>query len=394
MVRAWTFRAPSSRLSLTHGLAAAAAGVGLTWLACWLLPWWSPGSPGYGGAVWIGAGAAGLLIGLSSLLPLLERERTMDGVLIVGRGDLAAKLCLDLLHHQHAERFAGQVEVEQLGGGGGASFDCRCLKQLVSSHRISRIVVAEPNAAARSEITSALLECRLLGLVVEDAADFYQRLHGKLWLEAVDPGRLVFSRGFRITPVYLGFKRMLDVICALTLLLLTSPLIAVIALAVKLESPGPVLFRQERVGWFGKRFTIFKFRSMCCDAESASGPVWARQNDQRITRIGRVLRRFHLDEIPQALNVLRGDLSFVGPRPERPCFVEVLERSLPFYDLRHYVKPGITGWAQVRYPYANTIAESYEKLQYDLYYAKHVSWALDLEILLRTALVLVRGGGQ
>jgi exopolysaccharide biosynthesis polyprenyl glycosylphosphotransferase len=189
-------------------------------------------------------------------------------------------------------------------------------------------------------------------------------------------------------------KRALDVVCALALLLFSLPVIAIVALAVKLESPGPVLFRQERVGWYGKRFTLFKFRSMRSDAEQRSGPVWAQENDRRVTSVGRILRRFHLDEIPQALNVLRGDLSFVGPRPERPCFVEVLQRSLPLYDLRHYVKPGITGWAQVRYPYASTIAESYQKLQYDLYYAKHVSWILDLEILLRTALKLVRGGGQ
>ena len=168
---------------------------------------------------------------------------------------------------------------------------------------------------------------------------------------------------------------------------------AALALVIRLESPGPVLFRQERVGQHGQPFTLYKFRSMVENAES-QGARWAQKNDARVTRIGAFLRRSHLDELPQVWNVLRGDLSFVGPRPERQCFVDVLREQIPFYDLRHYVKPGVTGWAQVCYPYAASVEDSYEKLQYDLYYAKHVSLALDASILIRTAMHMLSGRGR
>ncbi|HEX6200551.1 MAG TPA: exopolysaccharide biosynthesis polyprenyl glycosylphosphotransferase, partial [Thermoanaerobaculia bacterium] len=233
----------------------------------------------------------------------------------------------------------------------------------------------------------------LLGVRVEDALELYQRLHGKIWLEAMDPGRLAFAEGFRITPSYRLVKRVVDMLCAFALLALAAPVMAVVALAIKLESPGPVLFRQERVGQFGKTFILLKFRSMREDAEK-DGPAWASKNDSRVTRIGGFLRKSHLDELPQAINVLRGDLSFVGPRPERPCFVAMLREKIPFFDLRLYVKPGITGWAQVRYPYCDSVQDSYEKLQYDLYYARKASPLLDLEILARTAAVMVTGRGR
>jgi exopolysaccharide biosynthesis polyprenyl glycosylphosphotransferase len=318
--------------------------------------------------------------GLRALWPAAgEPRRRPGGVLVVGRGDLAAKLCLDLLDRAPAQ-VVGAIEPGEL-------------RRRVREDGIERIVVAEPDGEARKEILDALLECRLLGVAVEDAAELYQRRHRKLWLEALDPGRLVFARGFRITPGYLRAKRALDLLCAVGLLIVAAPLLALIALAVKLGSPGPVLFRQERVGQFGRTFTLLKFRSMRADAEAA-GPTWARENDDRVTPLGRFLRRTHLDELPQAINVLRGDLSFVGPRPERPCFVAMLEREVPFYGLRHYVKPGITGWAQVCYPYADSIEESYEKLQYDLWYAQNASLGLDLGILVRTALSVLGGGGR
>jgi lipopolysaccharide/colanic/teichoic acid biosynthesis glycosyltransferase len=184
-----------------------------------------------------------------------------------------------------------------------------------------------------------------------------------------------------------------DLGLAIGMLAVALPVMALVAVLVKLDSRGPVLFRQERVGQFGRTFTLLKFRSMRADAEAA-GPRWARADDPRATRIGRLLRKTHLDELPQALNVLAGDLSFVGPRPERPCFVELLRARIPFYDLRHYVKPGITGWAQVSYPYADSIEDSYEKHQYDLYYGRNVSLALDLRILAMTAAVMVLGRGR
>jgi exopolysaccharide biosynthesis polyprenyl glycosylphosphotransferase len=379
---------------ISRTVKASAAGAVIAWGTFRLMP---ELSPGYGGALAVGGGSAALLLAVRALLPRLVAPRDLlDGVLILGRRDLAAKLCLDLLDG------AGGVEraarVAELGLPGrekrDAALDAAELRRLVAAEGISHILVVEPDAEARKQMNPALLECRLLGVRVEDAVEFYQRRHGKLWLEALDPGRLVFADGFRITPVYVKVKRGIDVLCALLLLVLAAPVMALVALLVKLESPGPVLYRQERVGQFGRTFQLLKFRSMRADAEVASGPAWARENDDRVTRIGRILRRFHLDELPQAWNALTGDLSFVGPRPERPCFVELLRERIPFYDLRHFVKPGITGWAQVRGPYASSIEDSYEKLEYDLAYAKNLSLGLDLEILARTAWKLLRGSGR
>jgi lipopolysaccharide/colanic/teichoic acid biosynthesis glycosyltransferase len=166
------------------------------------------------------------------------------------------------------------------------------------------------------------------------------------------------------------------------------------AIAIKLDSPGPVFFRQTRVGLFGAQFTIFKFRSMHTDAEALSGAVWASEDDPRITRVGRSLRRFRVDELPQIINVLRGEMSLIGPRPERPCFVDRLTELIPFYNHRHYVKPGITGWAQVKYRYGGSVEDTYRKLQYDIYYAKHRSFACDMRILFNTVGIVLSGKGR
>ncbi len=382
-------------LFLTKTVKAIAAGLGLAWLPFLARP---DLPPGFNGAVVIGLCSAALLVAVRSVLPLLVKPRMIvDGVLLVGREDLAGQLWSDLRRRASMRGFAGMIALDPPGAEAGRSaltLDPMELKELVRSERISRIVVVEPDPEARDEIASALLECRMLGVEVEDAVDLYQRLHGKLWLAALDPGTLAFADGFRITPAYRFVKRVLDLVFALLLLVVTAPVMALIALAVKLESPGPILFRQERVGQFGRPFTLLKFRSMREDAESETGPTWAREHDPRVTRIGGFLRKSHLDELPQALNVLRGDLSFVGPRPERACFVEMLHEKIRYFDLRLYTKPGITGWAQVRYPYCGSVEDSYEKLQYDLYYARHASLALDLNILIRTAAVVVLGGGR
>jgi exopolysaccharide biosynthesis polyprenyl glycosylphosphotransferase len=343
---------------LARTLKASAAGAGIAYLTFLFFP---DLSPGYAGPIAVGVCSTALLLAVRAALPRLFRTRDLlDGVLILGRGDLAAKLCLDLLDGQPSEQRA--VRVADLGALGkeksGEALEAETLRRLVREEGISRILVVEPDGEARKRITPALLECRLLGVQVEDAVELYQRRHGKLWLEALDPDRLAFAEGFHITPVYLRVKRLIDVVCALVLLVVAAPVMALVALLVKLESPGPVLYRQERVGQFGRPFRLLKFRSMRVDAESASGPAWAKENDDRVTRVGRILRRFHLDELPQAINALNGDLSFVGPRPERPCFVELLRERIPYYDLRHFVKPGITGWAQVRAPYASSIEDS------------------------------------
>ena len=383
-------------LFLGKTLEASAAGLGLAWLGLLAVPGLPPG---YLGAAVVGVASVALLVAVRSVLPLLlAPARITDGILLIGREDLAAELYEDLRRLRPMAGSARMIAVDPPGAGGdarsGMTLDPLELKTLVQEQSISRIVVVEPDLEANQEIASALLECRLLGVRVEDALELYARLHGKLWLAAIDPARLAFSDGFRITPLYRFVKRVIDLLCAVVFLVLAAPLMAVIALAVKLESPGPVLFRQERVGQFGKTFTLLKFRSMRQDAEAETGPTWCRQNDDRVTRIGNILRRSHLDELPQVLNVLAGDLSFVGPRPERPCFVEMLREEIVYYELRHYVRPGVTGWAQVSFPYAGSIEDSYEKLQYDLYYARNASLVLDLQILFRTALVMLTGRGS
>jgi exopolysaccharide biosynthesis polyprenyl glycosylphosphotransferase len=188
-------------------------------------------------------------------------------------------------------------------------------------------------------------------------------------------------------------RRTLDVGLSLLGLILSAPVMAVAALSIKVASPGPALFRQARVGKDGKVFMLYKFRSMSVDAEQLTGPVWASEDDPRITRVGRLLRKIRLDETPQMFNVLRGDMSFIGPRPERPVFVNQLKEEIPYYVLRFAVKPGITGWAQVKYPYGSTVEDALEKLQYDLYYIKNTSIFLDLLILLRSIQVVLFGRG-
>jgi exopolysaccharide biosynthesis polyprenyl glycosylphosphotransferase len=226
-------------------------------------------------------------------------------------------------------------------------------------------------------------------------ASVYEEYTGKIALENLRPSWLVFSTGFRKTRILIGMKRAFDLVAAVCGLILSLPLTVVTAILVKLDSPrDPVFYHQERVGLNGATFTIHKFRTMRSDAEATSGPVWsAGDQDPRITRVGRLLRKTRLDEIPQLWNVLLGDMSLIGPRPERPSFVEKLTKQIPFYGQRHVVKPGVTGWAQVRYAYGASVEDSLEKMQYDLYYVKHMSLTFDLLIALETikTVVLRRG---
>jgi len=237
-----------------------------------------------------------------------------------------------------------------------------------------------------------ILDCKMEGIRILEEGTFLERQLGKIRLDALHPSQVIFSDGFTQAVLKKTEKRILDVAIASLLLLLSLPLFVLAALAIYLESGGPILYRQQRVGLRGKNFDIFKFRSMRVDAER-NGPVWAEQGDSRTTRVGRVIRRFRVDELPQLLNVLKGDMSFVGPRPERPEFVADLARAIPYYELRHHVKPGITGWAQISYPYGASIKDAREKLQYDLYYLKNYSIFLDINILLQTAQVILLGKG-
>lgn len=229
-----------------------------------------------------------------------------------------------------------------------------------------------------------ILDCKLQGIRVEDWPAFYERLTGKIHVQNLRPSWLIFADGFVRSDAVMAIKRCLDIGLAVIGLCLALPFMLLIAILVKLDSAGPIFFRQERVGEHGKEFTLIKFRTMVADAEKDTGPVWAQHADPRVTRLGNVLRRTGMDEIPQLLNVLKGDMSFVGPRPERAAFIAELQQQIPYYMQRLVVKPGITGWAQVRYGYGATIEDAVEKLQYDLYYIKNMSIFLDFLIILST----------
>jgi sugar transferase (PEP-CTERM system associated) len=251
---------------------------------------------------------------------------------------------------------------------------------------VSEIVVAADDR--RGLPVRQLLHCKLAGIKVIDFLDFWERETRTVDLEALKPSWLFYSDGFRCGPVDEFVKRAFDIVVSSSFLFLTLPLLVVTACLIKLESPGPVLYRQARVGFHGRVFTILKFRSMRNDAETDGRPRWAAEGDPRVTRVGTVIRKLRIDELAQILNVLRGDMSFVGPRPERPYFVSELAKAIPYYAERHWVRPGITGWAQINFPYGASTEDARRKLTYDLYYVKNRSIFLDALILLQTARVI------
>ena len=238
-----------------------------------------------------------------------------------------------------------------------------------------------------------VLTCKLNGIEIMDAPSFYEIAQSKLMLESITPGWFIFSDGFHRTTILSALKRAIDIALSCIGLLITLPFFPLIAVAIKLDSPGPVFFKQERTGNWEKRFMLIKFRTMSQDAEKGTGAVWAEKNDPRITKLGRFFRGSRVDEIPQLINVLLGSMSFVGPRPERPEFVEKLKAVIPYYSQRHFVKPGLTGWAQVRYSYGSTVGDAVEKLRYDLYYIKNMSPFLDTLIFFETIKVVLFGFG-
>jgi len=263
---------------------------------------------------------------------------------------------------------------------------------IVKDRRVDRVVVSLSDARGKLPMDQ-LLEMKLDGVSFDHLASVYEEYTGKIAVENLRPSWLIFSSGFRKSAWLAAAKRALDLVAASFGLLLAAPVMALEAAAIRLSSAGPALYHQERVGRHGRPFTVHKFRSMRIDAEEATGAVWASIDDPRITPLGRFLRRTRLDELPQLWNVLKGDMSFVGPRPERPEFVRQLTGSIPFYGQRHVVRPGLTGWAQVRYTYGASVEDALMKLQYDLYYIKNLSLALDLYIIFSTikTVVLRRG---
>jgi sugar transferase (PEP-CTERM system associated) len=240
---------------------------------------------------------------------------------------------------------------------------------------------------------SDVLRCKLNGIQIMDAPSFFELTQGKLMLESITPSWFIFSSGFRRTTIFSICKRAIDIYLSCIGLLITLPFFPLIALAIKLDSSGPVFFRQVRVGNREKLFVLYKFRTMGQYAEEGTGAVWAEKNDPRVTKLGRFFRGSRIDEIPQLINVLKGDMSFVGPRPERPEFVEKLKLVIPYYSKRHFIKPGVTGWAQVRYPYGSSVEDAVEKLRYDLYYIKNIGPFLDTLIFFETIKVVLFGFG-
>jgi exopolysaccharide biosynthesis polyprenyl glycosylphosphotransferase len=255
----------------------------------------------------------------------------------------------------------------------------------------SVVVVSEPQGAA----AEALLDCKLRGMRIFSGATFQESYLGRIDLEALTASDLLLGQNFGASRIAAVAKRLCDIVIATGMLVLMLPLMALTALAVKIESSGPVFYRQQRVGQFDKTFTLFKFRSMTADAEASGSPRWAEKEDPRITRVGHFIRATRIDELPQLANVIRGEMSMVGPRPERPHFVEQLARAIPFYRQRAYVKPGLTGWAQVNFPYGASVEDAREKLAYDIYYVKNRTIVLDLIILVSTIrVVLFREGAR
>jgi sugar transferase (PEP-CTERM system associated) len=256
---------------------------------------------------------------------------------------------------------------------------------------IDRVIVAIEDRRGELPLRE-LLKLRFDGVVIEEAGTLLERLTGKLYLDGLRPSSFIYSEGFRVRPSQQIARRLVSTLTAAVGLLLFLPLFPIVMLLVRLSSPGPIFFRQTRVGLGGRNFTVYKFRTMRTDAEVA-GAKWATKDDPRVTRVGKFMRKTRLDEVPQLWNVLCGDMGFVGPRPERPEFVPWLSEQIPYFDLRHMIRPGLTGWAQVRYGYGATLEESREKLEYDLYYIKHMSLGLDLLIMFETIKTIIRRRG-
>jgi exopolysaccharide biosynthesis polyprenyl glycosylphosphotransferase len=264
--------------------------------------------------------------------------------------------------------------------------------ELTRANRVRRLVVALTERRGEYPVNS-LLDLRVRGYKVTEWASFYEKLSGRILIDNLSPSYFIFQEGFSKSALLLYSRRVVSLSFAAGLLLLLFPLVLITAFLVKIDSPGPVFYTQKRVGKNGKVFDIIKFRSMRVGAEQNGRPLWAVRNDPRVTRVGKLIRATRLDELPQLINVLRGDLDIVGPRPERPEFVEELNMVSPYYTLRHTVNPGLTGWAQVMFSYSGTIEESRKKLQYDLFYIKNMSVKLDLFILFRTIKIVLLGRG-
>ncbi len=325
----------------------------------------------------------------------INSEDRQKRVLILGSGWLAQKTGAALASSNCNRKLTGYINMndskmlvplEMVAGNSSQ------IAEIVRKEGVHEIVVSLHQKRGIMPLRE-VLTCKFSGIRVYDAPSFYEKVTGKLLIEDTQPSWFIFNERFRITSSRKFIKRTVDLLCSVTGVILSLPLLPLIVILIKADSRGPVLFRQTRVGEMGEYFTIYKFRTMRRDAESATGAVWAKEKDPRITRIGSFLRKTRLDELPQLFNILRGDMSVIGPRPERPEFIANLSKIIPFYSERHFVKPGLTGWAQIRYPYGASVEDAVEKLRFDLYYIKNWSLFLDFRILLGTVKVVIFGRG-
>jgi sugar transferase (PEP-CTERM system associated) len=320
-----------------------------------------------------------------------------ERVLLMGTGDAGISLVRHILSHpEYNMKVVGFIDEHGQDIGKslvnptilGATQE---LEEIVARERIDRVVLSLKERRGGMPVRQ-LLNLKFAGVGVEDVHSCFERLSGRITLEHLSPSWLILSDGFKKSPLSLAVKRTVDILVSAVLLILVSPLLPLVALAIYIESGGPIFFRQERVGHKGHEFELLKFRSMVQDAEK-NGPQWAKQGDSRVTRVGRFIRKTRLDEIPQLFNVFKGEMSLVGPRPERDVFCKMLEEKIPFFNLRHSVRPGLTGWAQVRFRYGASLEDAKGKLELDLFYIKNLSLLVDLAILFETVKVVVLGRG-
>jgi sugar transferase (PEP-CTERM system associated) len=322
---------------------------------------------------------------------LVQLPILVERVYVLGTGERAQRLVQGLRQNPESgveiASWTGKLEGEVTRESVAAH-----LMKVVETQKVHRVIVAVADRRGTIPMEE-LLDLRMQGVKVEEATSWLEKISGKIEVENLNPSWLVFSEGFRRSPMFVFVRRVLSIFISLIGLLLTLPLLPFIMLAIRLDSKGPVFYTQTRVGKGGKLFKVVKFRTMRQDAESGTGAQWAANNDPRVTRVGKFLRTSRLDEIPQLWCVLKGDMAFVGPRPERPEFIEELSKKIPYYGVRHMVRPGVTGWAQVKYKYGSTIEDAREKLQYDLFYIKNASIGLDLLIMFQTVKIVLLGRG-
>lgn len=347
--------------------------------------------------IWLAVAGVSLVAWRRLFLAFNRSPRLMQKTLLLGAGPLASQIATVIRSRPElGMRVAGYAGQESLTAGEaplprlGQPDD---IADVLERHRIERVIVAMEDRRGTMPVEE-LLTAKARGVIVDDGANFFEAVAGRVDLASLRPTMLLFSEGFHVSTLMRFYKRAASILGSLAGLIVTLPVMALVAIAIRLDSPGPIIFRQRRIGKEGKPFTLFKFRSMYQDADNGGATRAAQENDSRCTRVGKFLRRSRLDELPQLFNILRGDMHFIGPRPFAADMEEELARQIPFYSKRWTVNPGATGWAQVRKGYNETLEDNVEKLTYDLYYIKNLSVGLDFLVFLETIKILLLGRGS